>query len=87
MDGFSSGAQFSFITSCNFEQETKQSDQILCIVLLYAPQSHDCVLPAVTFKPLSVYTLSLACIFLVIFRMNSNYFHPLHFVIMEAELC
>jgi len=41
MGGFSSGAQFNFITCCNSEQETKQSDQILCLVLLYTPQSHD----------------------------------------------
>jgi len=87
MDGFSFGAQFSFITSCNSEQETKQSDQILCILPLYAPQSHGCVLPAATFKQRSVYTLTLACIFRVIFRTNSNYFHPLYFVIIEAEFC
>jgi len=46
-----------------------------------------CVLSAVTFKPRSVYTLSLNCIFHIIFKTNNDYFHQLHFVIIAAECC
>jgi hypothetical protein len=46
-----------------------------------------CLLPAVTFKPRFVYTLSLAYKFNVILTTSTDYFHKLQFLIMKVEFC